>query len=100
MQKMVHGKIGSKKIGCPQKISSSQQGETKYQRQDDLHSQADSRRVDMCKFCKHDFVDEDSALIICDRCDVCACVPCANFSPSECGILQRSLRFHWFCEKC
>ena len=97
---MVRREKGSKKTACPQKISSSQQGETKSLRQDDLHSQADSRRVDTCKFCKHDFVGEDVAQIICERCDVCVCVPCANFSPSEYGILQRSTRFHWFCEKC
>ena len=63
-------------------------------------SQADSRRMDTCKFCKHDFVDEDGALIICERCDACVCVPCANFSPSEYGILQRSTRLHWFCDEC
>ena len=81
------------KTGHPQKISSSKyQGEIYLKTQDDLQSHADSCKVYTCKFCKHDFVDEDSALIICERCDACVCVPCANFSPSEYGILRRSTR--------
>lgn len=90
IEKMVHGKR-QQKTGHPQKTSSLQQGETNPQRQDDLLSQADSRRVHMCNFCKHDFVG-DGALIECDCCDACVCVPFANFSPSEYGILQRSTR--------
>jgi len=96
----VHGEKGSKRTGHSQNTLSLQQGDTKSQRQDELLSQAGSCRVDTCKFCKHDFVDEDGALIICKRCDACVCVPCANFSPSEYGILQWSTRFHWFCEIC
>ena len=68
--------------------------------QDNLPSQADSCRVDTCKFCKHDFVDEDSALIICEYYDACICVPCANVSPSEYDILQSSTHLHWFCDEC
>ena len=70
----------------------------KWPSSNDLNK-ADSLTVDTCKFCKHDFVDEDGALIICKRCDACVCVPCANFSPSEYDILQVYF-FHWFCEKC
>ena len=56
----------------------------------------------MCELCHQKFIEDDSKLMQCERCNLCFCIKCLDMPLATCQVLNfyNNYEFHWFCSRC